>query len=72
MNKDIQWVCPPPGQEKDAVSLHRFGPESAKQVLAFHESIPGYAPTPLLSLSHLAKVLGVTGIYVKDESSALT
>lgn len=68
MNKDIQWVCPPPGQEKDAVPLHRFGPESAKQALSFHESIPGYAPTPLLSLSHLAKALGVTGIYVKDES----
>jgi diaminopropionate ammonia-lyase len=34
----------------------------------FHSSIPGYEPTPLRSLPHLAAELGVGGIYVKDES----
>lgn len=34
----------------------------------FHESIPGYAPTPLIDLKNLAADLGVTSFYVKDES----
>jgi diaminopropionate ammonia-lyase len=34
----------------------------------FHSSIPNYEPTPLRSLPHLAAELGVSGIYVKDES----
>ncbi|MEG6615955.1 diaminopropionate ammonia-lyase [Peptococcaceae bacterium 1198_IL3148] len=39
--------------------------EKAKQ---FHQSFPEYSITPLRSLDHLAKYLGVAGIYVKDES----
>ena len=34
----------------------------------FHSTIPGYAPTPLLSLERLAQRLGVAQILVKDES----
>lgn len=34
----------------------------------FHASIPGYRPTPLVSLPRLADEMGVGGIYVKDES----
>ncbi len=34
----------------------------------FHRSFPMYAETPLASLSHLAKKLGVAGVYIKDES----
>ncbi|MCK5058672.1 MAG: diaminopropionate ammonia-lyase [Candidatus Aminicenantes bacterium] len=37
-------------------------------MLSFHRSIPGYRPTPLLSLSNLAKSSGLKEIYVKDES----
>lgn len=36
--------------------------------LAFHRGIPGYAPTPLVPLNHLAAKLGLGSIYVKDES----
>lgn len=34
----------------------------------FHQSLPNYNPTPLLSLNHLAQQLGVKSIRVKDES----
>ena len=34
----------------------------------FHKSFPMYSPTPLASLSHTAKALGLGDIYVKDES----
>jgi diaminopropionate ammonia-lyase len=34
----------------------------------FHRSIPGYKPTPLLSLENLAESLGLQELFVKDES----
>lgn len=40
-------------------------------VLEFHRSLPGYAPTPLLSLPGLARELGVSRLFVKDESSRM-
>ncbi|MBR6766370.1 MAG: diaminopropionate ammonia-lyase [Clostridia bacterium] len=45
-----------------------FDGQDFSRVLAFHKSMPGYCPTPLVSLENLAKVIGVKGIYVKDES----
>ncbi len=47
---------------------NRFGRDAAKTARRFHESIPGYAVTPLAELPELSKRLGVAGIYVKDES----
>ena len=41
---------------------------SIQQVAAFHRSLPGYAPTPLRALEHLAHRLKVGRILVKDES----
>ena len=43
-------------------------PENAEKVRSFHQTIPGYAPTPLVSLRDTAKELGVGKIWVKDES----
>ena len=43
-------------------------PAAAK---AFHESLPGYAVTPLVALPHLAAELGVGAVLAKDESSRL-
>jgi diaminopropionate ammonia-lyase len=39
--------------------------------LAFHQRLPGYAPTPLRSAPELAHSLGVGEVLVKDESSRL-
>lgn len=41
------------------------------QTRAFHRQIPGYKPSPLRSLSGLADMIGVGGIWVKDESVRL-
>ncbi|MCK5099603.1 MAG: diaminopropionate ammonia-lyase, partial [Desulfobacteraceae bacterium] len=43
-------------------------PEIIRAVTYFHESLPGYSPTPLVKLSSLAKSLGVEEILIKDES----
>ena len=43
-------------------------PDHVRQVRTFHQTIPGYAPTPLVVLQDTAKALGVGEIWVKDES----
>lgn len=48
--------------------INDFGQAELEKARAFHRSLPGYAPTPLLSLRALACRLGLGGIYVKDES----
>jgi len=40
----------------------------AGTVIEFHKSLPGYAPTPLVSLSVLADRLGIARLLVKDEN----
>ena len=40
-------------------------------VRRFHAQIPGYRISPLKSLNHLASMLGIGGIWVKDESQRL-
>jgi diaminopropionate ammonia-lyase len=42
--------------------------EIAGDVALFHESLPGYSPTPLITLPALASHLGVNKILIKDES----
>lgn len=42
--------------------------ETFAAVRAFHQTLPDYAPTPLVALPALARTLGVKGIYLKDES----
>lgn len=40
-------------------------------VLAFHQSLPGYTPTPLRRAPRVAAALGVGSVLVKDESHRL-
>ncbi|GAA1842650.1 diaminopropionate ammonia-lyase [Actinomadura bangladeshensis] len=47
------------------------GPPAPAGVAAFHRTLPGYAPTPLVELPSLAAELGVRRVFVKDESSRL-
>jgi diaminopropionate ammonia-lyase len=42
--------------------------EEIKSTRKFHTTMDGYKATPLVSLENLAKQLGVSKIYVKDES----
>jgi diaminopropionate ammonia-lyase len=48
-----------------AISADQFDP------LAFHQTLPGYAPTALISAPHAAEALGAAEVLVKDESSRL-
>ncbi|MGH7266267.1 MAG: diaminopropionate ammonia-lyase [Candidatus Rokuibacteriota bacterium] len=41
---------------------------AAEEVRAFHGSLPGYAPTPLVALPGLAAELGLGEVWLKDES----
>lgn len=45
-----------------------FTPETEKSVIRFHRSLPGYYPTPLADLSHLAEHLGIQRLWVKNEA----
>lgn len=54
-------------QPKPAALAHT-NQEAVERVMAFHRTIPGYHPTPLVSLPALARELGVDKLWVKDES----
>ncbi|KFY73593.1 hypothetical protein V499_06353 [Pseudogymnoascus sp. VKM F-103] len=43
----------------------------AQTVRKFHESLPEYNPTPLVSLGELAEKFGVKSIFIKDEGNRL-
>lgn len=43
-------------------------PAPASDVGAWHRSLPGYAPTPLVRLPAIAKEIGVREVLLKDES----
>lgn len=63
----LRWIPNQlPAFEEDDCLL--MDPLRIAQVRAFHESIPGYQPTPLHSMQHTAAALGLGGLYVKDES----
>lgn len=44
---------------------------ATRDVLRFHRSLPGYAPTRLVEVPALADELGVARVFVKEESSRL-
>ena len=56
------WYCSP-------ASRNWIGPDGPAGAHAFHRSLPGYAPTPLVSVPEIAAELGVGRVLVKDESS---
>ncbi|MBD7914965.1 diaminopropionate ammonia-lyase [Clostridium sp. Sa3CUN1] len=53
---------------KSEVSLDFLSNEEINKVRNFHKSFPEYSVTPLVNLDNLSKRLGVSGIYLKDES----
>ena len=65
MNETYKIVSQVPDGHPVPEYLH---PGHARQVREFHATIPGYVPTPLVSLRDTAKELGVAKIWVKDES----
>ncbi len=73
MSEKIQWLYRDtqfPGRAPEALPQW-LGPEAVRAVSDFHGRLPGYAPTPLVSLEHTARELGFGALYVKDESQRL-
>ena len=67
MESDMQMVA----FNKDAGESGRdglFSLEQAREVCRFHKSLKGYEPTPLRHLGSLGAALGISELYVKDES----
>lgn len=67
MESGIQMTAfnPVPGEgSKDKL----FSLEQAEKVWRFHKSLKGYEPTPLRRLEALGEALGISELYVKDES----
>ncbi len=54
--------------EKAPASLKLTSLEQAEKTSRFHSQLPGYMPTPLVSLDGLAGKLGIEKLWVKDES----
>ncbi|RSL85171.1 hypothetical protein CEP51_003488 [Fusarium floridanum] len=44
-------------------------PSSSDVIDRFHQSLPDYQPTPLVSLESVAKEIGVAAVHVKDETN---
>ncbi len=64
-NYEISAIVNAPG---DVENVDLLNDGSVRRVRAFHATLPGYAPTPLVSLGGLSEKLGVSEILVKDES----
>jgi diaminopropionate ammonia-lyase len=58
------WYCSPAARRWTS-------PHRTTDAQAFHRSLPGYAPTPLVDVPALAAELRVGQVLVKDESSRL-
>jgi diaminopropionate ammonia-lyase len=65
MDRVTSWYSSP--QARHWTCTGSFGDAARK----FHQSLPGYSPTPLISAPELAAELGVDRVLVKDESSRL-
>ena len=54
--------------DRPSTPTTQFSHAELSKALNFHRSMPGYAPTPLISLPNLSRKLGIRNLYVKDES----
>lgn len=67
MEKEFQWTRNTLPKSDDAC-LPVMSLDNVRRAHDFHRSFPQYGVTPLVKLSHMAKYLGIRGLYVKDES----
>ncbi len=69
MSQDIEYFINRTAfSARPATAVDAFSNAEADQVRAFQATLPGYEPTPLRALNALASHLGLSGIFVKDES----
>ena len=56
-------------QSASSKAMDIVSPDVQRSVVNFHQSLPGYHPTPLAKLTQLAKYLGISDLWVKNEAS---
>ena len=69
--EQIKWklnTLPKADDNEKQKGIEFLRDKEISKVKGFHESIPQYERTPLVKLENLAKMLGVKGVYLKDES----
>ena len=64
---DYKYILRKRGQKPEA-DTSIASVSVARKVRTFHQTIPGYTPTPLVSLHGMANEVGIGQLYVKDES----
>ncbi len=60
----LRWSANPHRAPADSLAAPALDPAARE----FHRRLPGYLPTPLLSLPGLARDLGIGAVMLKDES----
>ncbi len=65
--KEIKWTKNTMPKTADG-NLPVMALTEVEKAHAFHRTIPGYAPTPLARLTHMADYLGLSDVCIKDES----
>lgn len=73
MSQPITWIANPrPRTDGNSQAVADLFPQDTfRQARSFHSKIPAYKISPLKALPNLASMLGLGGIWVKDESSRL-
>ncbi len=69
MTPAMVWQENPFYSGRVSARVSGFDATTADHVRTYHKSWPGYQPTPLRSLAHLARRWGVGGLVIKDESA---
>jgi len=72
--KPLTWILNPKAQQTvPSPAAEQVLPLSSFHMARkFHRQLPGYRMSPLKALPHLAAMLGVGGIWVKDESQRMS
>lgn len=71
MDKKVEILCclnERRFQSASKKALELASPDIEQPVNCFHRSLPGYRPTPLVRLRHLAQYLGISDLWVKNEA----
>ena len=68
---DFDYIVYDYGKKDQTRATELFNVDIARRAMKFHRDIPGYRMTRLVALPHLASMLGIGGIYIKDEAQRL-
>ena len=68
---DFEFIDYNYGKKDNSKAKELFSIDTARRAINFHREIPGYKITPLEALPNLAQMLGLGGIYIKDEAQRL-